>query len=34
VKREVLRDPAVVLDARLAPDVIRERFGAEVAEWL
>lgn len=34
VKREVLREPAVVLDARLAPEVIRERFGAEVAEWL
>lgn len=34
VKREILQNPAVVPDARYAPDVIRERFGAEVAEWL
>lgn len=34
VKREIIRDPSVAIDARLAPEVIRERFGAEVADWL
>ena len=34
VKREVIRDPSVSLDARFAPEIIRERFGADVAEWL
>jgi hypothetical protein len=34
VKREILQNPAVVQDGRRAPDVIREQFGAEVAEWL
>jgi hypothetical protein len=34
VKREVIRDPSIVADGHLAPEVIRERFGAEVADWL
>lgn len=34
VKRELVRNPAIVRDARLAPHVIREQFGADVAEWL
>ena len=34
VKRELVRDPSVTPDARLAPEIIRERFGADVGEWL
>jgi len=34
VKREIIQNPTVAHDARRAPEIIRERFGVDIADWL